>query len=75
MVRVFEAAVVLLITLCAAPLAAVAADAASEAAIRQRCHAVAERDWPTGTGDIAQYNLFRYFLELGCLNHGGGIPD
>jgi hypothetical protein len=56
-------------------LAAVAADAASEAAIRQRCHAVAERDWPTGTGDIAQYNLFRYFLELGCLNHGGGIPD
>jgi hypothetical protein len=66
---------VLLITLCAAPRAAVPADAAGEAAIRQQCLAAAERIWPSATGDIAQYNRFRYFLELGCLNNGGRTPD
>jgi hypothetical protein len=64
----------LLITLCAAPLAAVPADAASDVAIRQQCRAMAERVWPSGTGEIGQYERNRYFLELGCINNGGRIP-
>ncbi len=70
-----RATAVLLITLGAASLAAVPADAANEAAIRQQCHAAAEQIWPSATGDIAQYNRFRYFLELGCLNNRGRTPD
>jgi hypothetical protein len=65
----------LLVTACVAPLATTSAEAAADLAIRQRCRAMAERIWPSGTGDVAQYNRNRRFLVLGCLNNGGNIPD
>jgi hypothetical protein len=46
-------ATVLLRMLCVAPLAANPVDAASDAAIRQQCLAMAERMWPSGTGEIS----------------------
>ena len=58
-------------TLCGAPFAAVSADTAGDAAIHQQCLAIAERIWPYNTGEIAQYDRNRRFLELGCLNNRG----
>jgi hypothetical protein len=67
--RVFRTTTVLLVTLCAAPFAGAPASAASDAAIRQQlCLALAERIWPSNTGEIGQYDRNRYFLALGCLN-------
>ena len=76
MARVLKNIGVVLITLCAAPLAAAPADAASDAAIRQqRCLALAERIWPSNTGEIGQYERNRNFLALGCINNNERIPD
>ena len=73
--KLIKATAFLLVAACATPLATTSAEAVSDLAIRQRCRAVAERIWPSGTGDIAQYNRNRRFLVLGCINNGGRIPD